>query len=191
MGPKTSAFDAYIAKSADFAQPILEHLRERRRAIVMLALLLSACGGRDDAMPPKAVDSVGGKFATVEFGELRFLEGTWRGRMADGKSFYERYTFVDDTTIVMHNLSDSTLARATDSSRITLRDGTIASESGSSRYVASKIDSTGIQFEPVTGAANRFRWVSIGPNAWRATLESKNKDGTATTTVYPMERIAP
>ena len=164
-----------------------------RRTILLMAVGFAACTARDEAPAAGAGDeSVGGKFATIEFTErLRFLEGTWRGRMENGQAFYERYTFVDDTTIVMHNLADSTLTRATDSSRISLREGTIASVSGTSRYVASKIDSAGVQFEPVVGASNRFLWTPAGPNAWRATLEWKDKDGTPKTTVYLLERIVP
>lgn len=84
---------------------------------------------------------------------------------------------------------DSTFARATDSARITLRAGTITDE-GSEPWVATRIDSKGVDFASVVNKFNNFTWARESPGRWTATLRSIDAQGRGRTTVYPMDRIA-
>jgi len=138
---------------------------------------------------PAAVQPAAVKYSAQDFGQLRWLEGDWRGRLPDGGYFYESYRVQDDSTIVMHGFPDSTFARATDSARITFRDGIIADE-GSTRWVATQLDSNAVDFASEKNAANGFIWARESPDRWKATLRSLNRERQPQTTVYQMERIA-
>ena len=95
---------------------------------------------------------------------------------------------MDDSTIAMRGFPDSLFARVTDSSTIGLRGGTIASEGGS-RWVATRLDSSAVDFASARDASNNFTWVRESPDRWTATLRSVDKQGRAQTIVYPMERV--
>jgi hypothetical protein len=137
---------------------------------------------------PAAVQPAAGRYSLQDFRRLRWLEGSWRGKLPDGGHFYERYRVLNDSTIVMRGFADSTFASATDSARITLRGGTVADEGGA-RWVATRLDSSAVDFASERDASNNFTWVRESPDRWTATLRSTDRQGHAQTTVYPMERI--
>jgi hypothetical protein len=134
-------------------------------------------------VPPAA-----GQYTRKDFARLQWLEGRWRGRLPDGRSFYERYRFLDDSTIAMRSFADSTFAVATDSARITLRAGTVADQ-GRARWIVTRLDSTGVDFASEHDASNNFTWAPASPNSWKAILNSIDRNGRAQTVVYPMQRI--
>jgi hypothetical protein len=153
--------------------------------VILGAALLTACW-RGAADQPAV-----GRFTAAQFASLRWLEGTWRGRLPDGGAFYERYRFVDDSTIAMQAFADSTLGGSTDSARIALRDGTVADEGGVARWAAIRLDSGRVAFTPIEGATNAFTWTRDRTDRWIATLTWTDKDGQAHVVTYPMERIGP
>lgn len=57
------------------------------------------------------------------FHSLRWLEGVWRGSGGGFEAFYEDFRWADDSTVLRHSYSDSTLATVTETSEIRLRDG--------------------------------------------------------------------
>ena len=134
-------------------------------------------------VPPAA-----GKYALADFARLYWLVGSWQGRLPDGRSFYERYRWVDDSTIKMRSFKDDTFSKATDSARITLRAGTVADEGGS-RWLATRLDSTGVDFASERDASNNFTWARQSRNNWKAVLNSIDRNGKAQTVVYPIQRI--
>jgi hypothetical protein len=167
-------------------------------ALVMSVAVLSGFACRAEPRPEGELgaDSAGGAnvkpasghYSLPEFARLRWLEGSWRGRLPDGGYFYERYHALDDSTIVMHGFTDSTFARTTDSSRITLRGGTVASEGGS-RWEAISLDSSSVDFVSTRAASNGFIWTRESPDKWKATLRSEDKQKRPVTTIYQMERV--
>jgi len=134
-------------------------------------------------VPPAA-----GKYGQADFARLYWLVGSWQGRLPDGHSFYERYRLLDDSTIKMRSFTDDTFSKATDSARITLRGGTVADE-GHSRWLATRLDSTGVDFASERDASNNFTWARQSRNNWKAVLNSIDRKGQAQTVVYPMQRI--
>src|SRR4026209_2380444 len=94
---------------------------------------------------PTPVPPAAGQYALKDFVSLGWLVGSWQGRLPDGRSFYERYRWVDDSTIKMRSFKDDTFSKATDSSRIMLRAGTVA-DVGGARWIATRLDSTGVDF---------------------------------------------
>lgn len=191
------------------------HANGRRTAVLMVALALtvSACtteshasagassgasassaatASTATAQPASAAPAAAvtaGQFTLTDFATLRFLNGSWRGRLPDGTYFYERYRIVDDSTIAMQGFSDSTFKTASDSSRITLRGTTIASEGATSRWEATRLDPTGVEFASTRNPGNGFAWHSESANLWTATIKSRGADGKTNTTDYRMERV--
>jgi hypothetical protein len=155
-----------------------------------------ACGepaeqdvGADSArLPVPATAADAGTYTLDDFRRLRWLDGRWRGLLPNGGSFFEQYRVIDDSTIAMHTF-DSTFVSKRDSARITLRGGTIADEGGSARWVATRLDSTGVDFAPHHGAANYFTWSRETDDRWTATLRSTDKDGRPQSVVYTLQRI--
>lgn len=91
--------------------------------------------------------------SAAQFRSLRWLEGSWRGTGAGPNAFYERYQFVNDTTIASHSYPDSTLSRSGDSSLILLSGGEIRNRGDLSEWVATALGGDSIHFEPWRGPA--------------------------------------
>jgi hypothetical protein len=167
-----------------------------RNALVIAGLVgLLACSSKDAEQPPADFQTPGApaqpmpaKFAAADFAQLRYLEGTWRGSMANGQSFYESFHFLDDSTVLQGSHTDSTFKTKSDSSRIVFRGGAVY-DSGGTVSVAEKLDSSIVDFR--TSPTYHFTWRKTGPDDWTATLMNKNADGTERTTIYPMKRIKP
>jgi len=106
--------------------------------------------------------------------------------MPTGGYFYERYQFVDDSTIVMYGYADSTFTAATDTSRITLRGSTVRHD-GSARSVATALDSQSVSFSPERPGSNHFTWTRESDDRWTASLRSGGQ--APRITVYRLERI--
>jgi len=165
-------------------------------AALALALVTFACTGkRDGATPADSASAAStappagaGKFTLEDFRRLRWIEGRWRGFQPDGKTFYEQYRFVNDSTILMRAFPDSTFKTAGDSSRIEFRGGTVANEGGTARWVATRLDSVGIDFAPHHGATNHFTWAKEDSTKWNATLRWTEKDGRAQTVLYALHK---
>ena len=179
------------------------------RALPALALLgaLAGCGGERASAEPLDSASVGAvldgaaldvatapaphahgttaQVTAAQFARLRWLAGSWRGRMPDGKHFYERYAFVNDSTIAVSYFADSTFARATGADSVVLRDGRV-------RFcgaTAVRVDDAGVDFTGATGASG-FAW-SLRAPGWRATLRRTGRDGRPYSVVYEMTPVAP
>lgn len=124
------------------------------------------------------------RLSASDFATLRWLEGDWRGRIPAGGFFYERYHFVDDSTIAMHGYEDSTFTRPNDSATIVFRNGVVTDIGAKARWSASRLDSTGIDFAPVEGATNHFTWTRQTGDRWTAAIKPAKGNGI----VYQMER---
>lgn len=184
-----------------FVFPSQGAARHRAPGLIVLFVVALACQSRERADADSTVALAGdttpnapasGKskpYSLAQFAQLRWLEGRWRGALPQGGSFYEQYRWLDDSTIVMHSFADSTFARATDSSRVSLRYGVVANEGITARWVATRLDSAAVEFVPRRGASNGFSWVRESPDRWTATLQSPSRDGGIRSTIYHMERI--
>jgi hypothetical protein len=168
-----------------------------RTSAVSLALAivtLVACGdGKVPAIRTVDVqsvpDSAAGRYSFVDFRNLRFLEGRWQGTRPDGTPFFEEGRFLDDSTLLMRNFPDATFAKASDSSRVQLRDSTVSNEGGTARWVATRLDSLGADFAPSHGATNTFTWVKESPTKWSATIRWTDRYAQPQSVVYPMVKV--
>lgn len=164
-------------------------------------LVSLACGSRGERESTKVFGSTAtsilpgsaaGRYTVADFHQLLWLAGQWQGFMPNGSRFFERYRFLDDSTIAMHAFKDSTFRQATDSARITLRGGIVADEGGSggsARWVATRLDSTGIDFAAERGASNNFTWAREDSTKWNATLRWTDEQGRPQTVMYALHRF--
>jgi nucleoside-specific outer membrane channel protein Tsx len=162
-------------------------------AVSVTLALTVACKPAQDRIPIDSgtrVDTATlARFTVAQFQQLRWLDGRWQGFMSNGNKFYEQYRFLNDSTILKHGFPDSTFAKASDSSHVQLRNGLIADESVASRYVATRLDSTGVDFAPQRGATNHFTWARESPTKWNATLRWTDKDGRPQSVVYALHKM--
>ena len=148
---------------------------------------VSATAGRDAVTP--ATPPTPGAFTKADFAKLRWIEGKWRGFMPDGKTFYESYTWENDSTIVKLSFADTTFTNGTDRSTIALRGTTVADESATARYVATRLDSIGVDFAPERGANNSFTFLRQDATKWDATIRFTDAKGQPQTVVYALHRF--
>jgi hypothetical protein len=163
------------------------HLVRRLAPTLALAVgaLTAGRAGAQAASAPRAASPRGAEPAltgvtVARLATLRWLEGDWLGRAADGSRFYERYRFVDDSTIQMSSFPDSTFTRRKDGDRIQLRGGVVRYEN----VVATRLDRSGIDFAAPTGRFG-FTWRRRG-RGWTATLWQVDS-ATTRVTVYELE----
>lgn len=130
-----------------------------------LGMTLVACGAAERVRPPLAA-----KVTAAQFGQLRWLEGRWRGAEAAGRPFFEAYRFLDDTTILSLSFADSTFTTVTDSGRMQLRGDTVTSGWPIPERVAIALDSASVAFSAPLRGGNGFSWHLEGPGAWTARL---------------------
>ncbi len=149
----------------------------------LFVLVFAACHHSPDAQTNRPEAK---KFSTADIAKLRWIEGTWRGSGVDQAPFFERYRFENESTLLVDTFPDEKLEKVEDTTRFELKDGRFGNES----YVASSIDDSGIDFQPVRNAKNSFRWERVSATAWKAILDwpaEGNKP--ARKRVYNMERI--
>lgn len=120
--------------------------------------------------------------------KLRWIEGTWRGTGGGVPTFYERYKFENDSTLVVESLADETLSKVSDASRFELKDGHFGNSDGDSGSVAIALDDNAIAFAPTGKSRNYFRFQRESDNSWKAVLNWTDKTGAAKERIYLMER---
>ena len=166
-----------------------------RRIIVvgMLLTTVSACAKRDGAQdsatnasaspsPQTAAPAPPPALVTAaEFRDLRWIEGTWRGRMPDGQYFYERYTRLNDSTIQILHFPDSTLAASNEEDSITVRGGIMRH----GEAVAIRFDSTGIDFAKPPRTTPQFSFAPAS-EGWTATIHGA---ANGQPVIYNMQRF--
>lgn len=148
---------------------------------------VSATAGRDAITP--ATPPVPGTFTKADFAKLRWLEGKWRGFMTNGETFYESYTWENDSTMVKLSFADTTFTNSSDRSTIALRGTTVSDESATARYVATRLDSIGVDFAPERGATNSFTFTRENATQWSATLRFTDAKGQPQTVIYALHRF--
>ena len=137
--------------------------------------------------PGSNAPQAGKNFTAADIAKLKWIEGTYRGTGETQPAFFERYSF-DGTTMVVESFEDQTLAKITDTSRFELKDGEFGHTQGDRRSAASEITATYVQFVPVKGGGNSFRFERQDGGSWRAVLDSPAKgDKPAKQVIYKME----
>ena len=175
-----------------------------RRIVAASLLLAAACAdetpsaGQRAPDAPAPINATAGtprvpQTATVsraEFARLDWLDGTFRGRNADGSGapFFESYHRINDSTIEIRYYADSTLRAVTGTGSVEWRGGQVHHRVGAAAWVATVADSARLEFAPVAGAQNRFTWQRANDSTWSAVLFAP--DTTQPPTRYEMQPIS-
>lgn len=133
------------------------------------------------ASPASTVQEGGGgsrppavRISRSELASLRWIVGSWRGTGGTEAPFYERYQFVNDTTLSVETFPDSVAAITAAGGRETtfyvLHDGRLANTGGGAIWEATSFSRRAVTFSPVRIATNTFEWRSDTEDAWTATL---------------------
>ncbi len=146
------------------------------RCRVCLLLVLLACAGESapvPAGPPAATVSV------ANLSALRWIQGSWRAeRTLGGQTlFFERYTFADESTLVVESYADSAMRVAPETTAFELRGARLTSRGAGPKFTAETITPTSVTFMPLEGAVNHFTWEYYSPNEWIARLSAPAMDG--------------
>jgi len=164
-------------------------LSERRPAgllwvvsvVVAVSVMLAAC------KPARATPQP--RFSVADFARLGWLAGDWQSRTQDGRSFYDRYRVIDDSTMRQASFSDSNFRTQTYSAVIGLRDGRVIDRGDGAPWFATRIDTNGANFEPEAAAANHIVWTRVSPDRWTTQIFITYRTGAKTQTVYQVERV--
>ena len=124
----------------------------------------------------------------VQFKALRWIEGAWHSKDGRGVRFFERYRFLNDSTIRSYSYADSTMRSPNDSGVILRRGGRVTSDNGN--YVVTSIVIGRVHFEPAANALNSFTWTRDDADQWTALLERPAAAGKpAWSATYVMRRM--
>jgi hypothetical protein len=160
-------------------RPPLPTIRASRACVAALVLttVATAAHAQRASSPNPTTDPAGfvasAKPAVLtpkDLRALRWIEGTWRGSGGSQKPFYERYAFVDDSTLRMESFADSTLARVSETTFYELRGGRFANRSVRARWVAASLKDRAITFVPDVGVRNLFVWRPSKRDVWYADI---------------------
>lgn len=164
--------------------------------VVMSAVVIAipACA-RSAAAPagPAPGDTtmpIAARVPLEDFARLTWLEGTWRGEGVGQPAFWERYRFLNDSTIRIESFTDSTLAGPPETGEVRWRDGMVTVGSSGALWVLTRRDRSFLHFDPVAGARNSFTWRRDSDDAWTAVLSwPAAGDAPARDRVYHLRRV--
>ena len=125
----------------------------------------------------------------AQFQQLRWVEGDWMGSGGGIAAFYERYKWVDDSTISKFDIDGPAASGAVkDSGYITLRAGVVRTGSAARSWIVTSMDSSHVVFAPEQRGSNGFEWRRAGAFRWTARL-TWDSAGIARERTYEMTRI--
>ncbi len=182
---------AFIAP-AIYDDPVSQREQLLTVALILCGLLIViACGGKAVGNQEQSKPT-GAKLTAADLQKLRWIEGTWRGTGDTDKPFFERYSFVDATTLASDSFENEKVDKVSDTTLFELKDGEFGGGSEGSRWVATAIDDNSITFAPVTKARNSFIWRRESKDVWTAIIIfPATADKPARQRVYKMERWPP
>lgn len=104
-------------------------------------------------------------------------------------SWFERFRFENDRTLVVERLSGDKLQKVVEVMRFELRDGKFGGGSQGSRWEASSIDDKSVNFGSVTKARHSFRWRRESESSFiKKLFYPADQLGPARQEIYLMER---
>ena len=127
-------------------------------------------------------------FGAPDLAKVKWLEGSWTGTAQGESSIYQRFKFVDDSTVEITYYRDSAFGEPSGNGRLYLSVGRIYHTFGSNRWVATRIGNEGLYLVPQSTARANFSWTFVSPDAWTFTMRT-GVGGREHVTVYNMKRV--
>lgn len=100
-----------------------------------------------------------------------------------------RVRFLDDSTFRTASFSDSTFRTQKDSATVSLRDGRVIDQGSGAPWIATRLDSNGVNFVSEAAPANHILWSRAAPDGWFAHIFTTDRTGTESRTLLKMERV--
>ncbi len=157
----------------------------RQAAITLCATmaLAASAGAQNVPMPSKLVVGL------TDFQRLRWVEGNWRGMSDSTATLFERFHFVDDSTLLVEHFPNDHFSGATAREWYELRKNRVASRSNP-EWVADLIDSASVTFHRPTRSANSLIWRKLSNDEWVIVLTSPpTLDFPGRITTWHMKRV--
>ncbi len=154
----------------------------RRLSALSLVGLVAAVG-----CTPAPSDETAASTTLADFRSVGWIEGSWRGSGGQYPSFFEEYTFLDDSTIRRRTYADSTFSVANDSADFLFRRGQVLQVSGSESRVMTRFSGDTVIYRPGPGGRYGYAWVRISDAEWQAILDPASPGGAPT--VYVLRRV--
>lgn len=174
----------------------------RKHGFALLMLLLSllvnlaGCAGmkshntaHNAVTPATSPSPTPIQITVADLAKLRWIEGRWMGSGGGVPTFFERYKFENDSTLLVETLADETGSKVTEESRFELKDGHFGHSEAESGSVATAFDGNSITFSPLGKSRNSFRFQRETASSWKAILNWVDKDGVAKERIYTMDRL--
>ncbi len=157
------------------SRTLVRYTQLKRAIKIPFAFALMACGEppaaeQQHATTPTNVartpaDDVHG-YRSSDFEMIAWLRGYWIGTNEGGSTVYEKYEAVNDTLIRGLTYTDSSFAKASDTTLIYVAHSRVFLQHRQQRWVATVIDSAEVQFFPLEGAAARMQISRNSPAEW-------------------------
>jgi hypothetical protein len=164
---------------------------------VVIAIAGCAAETEQDAVVPPAdtasvvrVAVVPARIDRAQLAQLKWLEGRWSGSGTDTPTFYERYSFPTDSTMVTVSYRDSSMLEVADSSIYVLSGGQLSNGGNGPQWVLASFSADSVRFEPLARASNSFTWRRVNADEWTAVLGAPASGGDAAPSrTYTMRRV--
>ena len=150
----------------------------------------AACAGSGGNAPGTVSPREGVTVSRDQFESLRWLEGRWSSGRSSARQF-ERYEFVNDTTIRIRTYPNASFRTPADSSFVVLRDRRLFAIWRSAEWVATDITPTSVSFAPLEGAPNTFSWRSTGPDRREVRSVWEDAEGRTQRRLLRLRRVRP
>lgn len=128
-------------------------------------------------------------FGAPDLAKVKWLQGSWSGTAEGEATIYQRFKFVDDSTVEISYYRDSEFGQLSGSGRLYLSVGRIYHTFGSNRWVATRIGDQGLYLVPQSTARANFAWTYVSPDAWTFTMRT-GVGGREHVTIYNMKRVS-
>lgn len=129
-------------------------------------------------------------YGAPDLAKVKWLEGSWTGTADGENAIYQRFKFVDDSTVEITYYRDAAFGQPSGNGRLYLSVGRIYHTFGSNRWVVTRIGNEGLYLVPQSTARSNFAWNYVSPDAWTFTMRT-GVGGREHVTVYNMRRVSP
>jgi len=157
-----------------------------------VALTLIACGKEspkaDTAQTVVVPPTAAGAAPRTALTDLRWIVGAFRGAGTQGTvqaPFFERYSLVGDSTLIVESFQDSTLKGAADSTRYVLRGDSLTSADAA----ATNVSPGSVTFSSRKNRQLAWTWRRDDDSTWTAIIVNAVPNAPPKTRVYRMAKI--
>jgi hypothetical protein len=161
----------------------------RKRARAWAALVLAGCSGATSGAPGAISPDEGLTVTREAFRSLAWLVGSWASPRGEEAQMFERYEFVNDTTLRVRTYADASFRRPADSSFVVLRGERVFALWRSAEWVATDLTSGSVRFAPIVNAPNTFTWRKRSGDSREVRSTWRDEKGRVRSQSFVLDRV--